>query len=105
VPLRRLSIEDFGTGNVYGVRAAYHVTEDLFFEANVGKSKAGETSYETWAGCRAHDAERRFTHYSLSLGYNLFPGEVIWSRLAANSAFHLLGGIGSTGSRVISISP
>src|SRR6187402_1578370 len=57
-----LSIEDFGTGNVYGVRAAYHVTEDFFFEANVGKSKAGETSYETLGGDvqLLTDAERQF---------------------------------------------
>ncbi|MEO8315107.1 MAG: hypothetical protein ABI645_09955, partial [Pseudomonadota bacterium] len=29
-----LSIEDFGTNTLVGVRAAYHVTEDLFFEAD-----------------------------------------------------------------------
>jgi hypothetical protein len=27
-----LSIEDFGTNPVYGIRAAYHVTEDFFLE-------------------------------------------------------------------------
>ena len=94
-----LSIEDFGTGNVYGVRAAYHVTEDFFFEANIGQSKAGQTSYETLGGNvqLLTDAERRFTYYSLSLGYNLFPGEVYLGRgLAMNSALYLLGGIGST---------
>lgn len=94
-----LSIEDFGTNNVYGVRAAYHVTEDFFFEANVGRSKAGETSYETLGGNvqLLTPDERRFTYYSLSLGYNLLPGEVYIGRsLAMNSAFYLLGGIGST---------
>jgi len=94
-----LSIEDFGTNNVYGVRAAYHVTEDFFFEANLGKSKAGETSYETLGGNveLLTDDERRFTYYSLSLGYNLFPGEVYIGRgLAMNSSLYLLGGIGST---------
>jgi outer membrane beta-barrel protein len=94
-----LSIEDFGTNNVYGVRAAYHVTEDFFFEANVGRSTAGQTSYETLSGNvqLLTDDERRFTYYSLSLGYNLFPGEVYLGRgLAMNSALYLLGGIGST---------
>jgi outer membrane beta-barrel protein len=93
-----LSIEDFGTNNVYGVRAAYHVTEDFFFEANYGMSKAGETSYETLGGDvqLLTDDERRFTYYSLSLGYNLLPGEVYLGRgLAMNSALYLLGGIGS----------
>jgi outer membrane beta-barrel protein len=94
-----LSIEDFGTNNVYGIRAAYHVTEDFFFEANVGRSTAGQTSYETLGGNvqLLTPDERRFTYYSLSLGYNLFPGEVYIGRsLAMNSAFYLLGGIGST---------
>jgi outer membrane beta-barrel protein len=89
----------FGTNNVYGVRAAYHVTEDFFFEANVGKSKAGQTSYETLGGNvqLLTPDERRFTYYSLSLGYNLLPGEVYIGRgLAMNSALYLLGGIGST---------
>ncbi len=41
--------------------------------------------------------ERRFTYYSLSLGYNLFPGEVYIGRnLAMNGALYVLGGIGST---------
>jgi outer membrane beta-barrel protein len=94
-----LSIEDFGTNNVYGVRAAYHVTEDFFFEANVGRSKAGQTSFETLGGNvqLLTDAERRFTYYSLSLGYNFLPGEVYIGRsLAMNSALYLLGGIGSS---------
>lgn len=94
-----LSIEDFGTNPVYGVRAAFHVTEDLFFEANVGRSKAGRTSFETLGGNvqLLTPSERQFTYYSLSLGYNLLPGEVYIGRnLAMNSSLYLLGGIGST---------
>jgi len=41
-----LSVEDFGTNPSYGVKAAYHVTEDFFFEANVGRTKLGLTSFE-----------------------------------------------------------
>jgi len=94
-----LSIEDFGTNPVYGIRAAYHVTEDVFFEASFGRSKAGKTSYETLSGDveLLTDDERRFTYYNLSLGYNILPGEVYIGRdLAMNSALYLLGGIGST---------
>ena len=39
-----LSIQDFGTNPVYGVRAAYHVSEDIFLEGFLGRSKAGTTS-------------------------------------------------------------
>jgi len=94
-----LSIEDFGTNPVWGVSAAYHVTEDFFFQGSYGSSRAGKTSYETLAGDvqLLTPAERRFTYYSLSLGYNLFPGEVYIGRnLAMNSALYVLGGIGST---------
>jgi outer membrane beta-barrel protein len=94
-----LSIEDFGTNPVYGARAAFHVTEDIFFEASYGISKAGKTSFETLGGNvqLLTPSERRFTYYSLSLGYNLLPGEVYIGRnLAMNSSLYLLGGIGST---------
>lgn len=94
-----LSIEDFGTNPVQGLTAAYHVTEDIFFQAAFGRSKAGRTSYETLGGNvqLLAPSERRFTYYGLSLGYNLFPGEVYIGRnLAMNSALYLLGGIGST---------
>jgi outer membrane beta-barrel protein len=94
-----LSIEDWGTNPLMGVRAAYHVTEDFFFEAGVGRSKAGKTSAETIGGqiIILDDNERRFTQYSLSLGYNLLPGEVYIGRsLAMNSSLYVIGGIGAT---------
>jgi len=94
-----LSIEDFGTNAVWGVTAAYHVTEDIFFHGSYGSATAGKTSYETLGGNvqLLTPSERRFTYYSLSLGYNIFPGEVYIGRnLAMNSALYVLGGIGST---------
>lgn len=94
-----LSIEDFGSNPVYGVRAAYHVTEDFFFEASVGQSTAGRTSFETIGGDieLLTPDERRFTYYNLSLGYNFLPGEVYLGRnTAMNSSLYIIGGIGST---------
>src|SRR5258707_7987038 len=41
-----LSIQDFGTNPIYGVRAAYHVSEDIFLEGFLARSKAGTTSNE-----------------------------------------------------------
>jgi len=94
-----LSIEDFGTHPVYGLTAAYHVTEDFFFQANLGRSRAGRTSYETLSGNLQllTEGERRLTYYDLSLGYNFLPGEVfLGSGHAMTSAFYLVGGIGGT---------
>jgi outer membrane beta-barrel protein len=93
-----LSIEDFGTHPSYGVMAAYHVTEDFFFQAEVGRSKAGYTSFETLSNINLlTESERRLTYYDLSLGYNFLPGEVFIGRnLAMTSAFYILGGLGGT---------
>jgi outer membrane beta-barrel protein len=93
-----LSIEDFGTHPSYGLTAAYHVTEDFFFQAELGRSRAGETSFETLSQIQLlTESERRFTYYDLSLGYNFLPGEAFIGRsFAMTSAFYLLGGIGGT---------
>jgi len=94
-----LSIEDFGTNPDYGVTAAYHITEDFFFQAEAGRSRGGRTSFETLSGNLQllTDNERRFTYYDLSLGYNFLPGEAFVGRgFAMTSAFYLLGGFGAT---------
>ena len=93
-----MSIEDFGTNQTYAAQLTYHVTEDFFFRLDAGQSTAGKTSFETLGGNieLLTGDERRFTYYSLSLGYNFLPGEVYLGRnLAMNSGFYLLGGIGS----------
>jgi outer membrane beta-barrel protein len=93
-----VSIEDFGTNSAYAAMLTYHVTEDFFFRADLGQSTAGKTSFETLGGDieLLTGDERRFTYYSLSLGYNFLPGEVFLGRnLAMNSGFYVMGGIGS----------
>jgi outer membrane beta-barrel protein len=94
-----LGIEDFGSNPVFGVTAAYHITEDFFFLAEAGESKAGRTSFETLGGDiqLLTDDERQFTYYNLALGYNFLPGEAFLGRgLALTSAFYLSAGIGNT---------
>jgi len=94
-----LSIEDFGAHPVSGITAAYHITEDFFFQAEAGRAKAGRTSFEVLGGNiqLLTDSERRFTYYNLSLGYNFLPGEAFLGRgIAMTSAFYLIGGFGGT---------
>jgi outer membrane beta-barrel protein len=92
-----ISIQDFGGQPVAGLRLDYHISEDFFAEATYGRAKAGFTSFEQLSNVQLiSDAERRFTYYNLSLGYNLLPGEVFIGRnLAMTSSFYLIGGIGS----------
>lgn len=93
-----LYVEDFGSNLSYGLNLAYHITEDFFLEGAYGRSKVGKTSFEDLSGNIEilSDEDREFSYYSLSLGYNLFPGEVFIGKHAFNSALFLIGGVGNT---------
>ena len=94
-----MSIEDFGSNVVYGARAAYHVTEDFFFEAAAGATEADETSYETLSGGAQllTGSQRDLYYYNLSLGYNILPCEsFIGSGHAFNTALYIIAGAGNT---------
>ncbi len=92
-----LSIQDFGTNPVYGVRAAYHVTEDVFMEGYLGRSTAGTTSLQdVFPNITVlSNSGKRFTYYDLDLGYNILPGEVFLGRgRAFNTALYTTIGMG-----------
>jgi outer membrane beta-barrel protein len=92
-----LSIQDFGTNPVYGIRAAYHVSEDIFVEGFLARSKAGTTSLEDVFPeiTVVSDSGRQFTYYDLDLGYNVLPGEIFLGRgRAFNSALYVTVGMG-----------
>jgi outer membrane beta-barrel protein len=92
-----LSIEDFGTNPVYGVRAAYHITEDLFLEGFLARSKAGLSSLEDVFPdiTVVSSSGRQFTYYDLDLGYNVLPGEIFLGRgRAFNNALYVTVGMG-----------
>lgn len=94
-----MHVEDFGSDVVYGVRAAYHVTEDLFVEASYGQTELGETSFERLSGGAQilSDDQREFSYYDLSAGYNILPGEsFIGRRYAFRGGLYLIAGAGSS---------
>lgn len=92
-----LSIQDFGTNPVYGVRAAYHVSEDIFLEGFVARSKAGTTSLEDVFPdiTVLSNSGRHFTYYDIDVGYNVLPGEIFLGRgRAFNQALYVTFGMG-----------
>lgn len=92
-----MSIEDFGSDTVYGLKLAYHLTEGFFVEAAVGQTEAGLTSFEQLSGGALLFEDRTLTYYNLNLGYNVLPGEVfIGEGRAYNMNFYLIAGLGST---------
>ncbi|MGD8498298.1 MAG: outer membrane beta-barrel domain-containing protein [Chromatiales bacterium] len=90
-----MSVEDFGTNLVWGARAAYHVTEDFFFEAAYGQTDTDETSFERLTQIQLID-DRTLRYYNVSFGVNVLPGESFLGRWAFTNAFFLIGGIGAT---------
>ena len=94
-----ISVEDFGSSELTGVRAAYHVTEDFFIETSYAQTTAGLSSFERLNGnvVLLTPEEREYAHYNIGLGFNLIPGEgFIGSDLAFTSSLYLLAGLGST---------
>lgn len=94
-----MSVEDFGSNNVYGFRMAYHITEDFFMEAAVGGTETSKTSFETLSGGSdlLTEDQRELLYYNMSLGVNLLPGEIyIGKNHAFNTNYYVIFGAGNT---------
>lgn len=94
-----MNVEDFGSNSLVGASVAYHISEDFFMEAAYGQTTLGETSFERLSGSAPilTDEQRDLSYYNLSLGYNIFPGEIFISdTLTFNSSFYLIAGAGDT---------
>jgi outer membrane beta-barrel protein len=92
-----LSVEDLGAYTVYGGRVAYHVTEDFFVEGVYGLSTISDESLCNLGLCLFPTRQQDLSYYAISLGYNLFPGELfIGKHNAMTSGVYLLTGVGNT---------
>lgn len=93
-----ISIEDFSSSPLLGLRAAYHINEDFFVEATYGQAEAGETSFEVLSGGAPFltDEERDYSFYNVSFGYNLNGETFFTDNLVFNSATYFTLGAGST---------
>src|SRR5262249_33556415 len=90
------SVQSFGTKPSAGLRLGYHVTEDYFIEGTYGRSKVSDQAYRR-LGIPIFSSEViPLTYYNLSIGVNLFPGEVFVGKdWAMTSAVYLVGGVGN----------
>ena len=92
-----VNVEDFSANPSYGLRFAYHISEDFFTEATVGQTTVGRNAADLFFNFDLARGERQFTYYDLSFGYNILPGEVFVGRKRAfNSALYVTAGVGST---------
>ena len=94
-----MNIEDFGSNDMFGVRFGYLITEDFFLELTGGSTRAGKTSFELLSGGTdlLTEDERDYYYYNISLGINIFHGEIfVGKHLAFNTAYYIIGGAGNT---------
>jgi len=90
--------QNFGSSWVYGARIGYHITEDFFVEGVYGQTKVSDELFKQIlpGGILVADSNK-LNYYNLSIGYNLFPGEIfIGGRRARPSQFYIIAGVGST---------
>jgi outer membrane beta-barrel protein len=91
-----LSVQDFGTKASSGLRLGYHVTEDFFVEGTYGRSKVSDRPYRRLGIAIFNKEEVDLRYHYLSIGCNLFPGEVFLGKnWAMTSAVYLVGGVGN----------
>ena len=91
-----LSVQDFGASTAVEFRAAYHLTEDFFIEGTVGRSSVSDESFRRLGIPIFTQPDTNLDYYHLSVGYNLFPGEIFFGKnWAMTSAVYLIGGVGN----------
>jgi outer membrane beta-barrel protein len=92
-----LSVQDLQSALTYGVRAAYHVSEDFFLEADYGRGTVSDEVRRVIGQPFFPSEYEPLSTYSLTVGYNLLPGEVfLGTRHAMTSTFYVLAGAGNT---------
>jgi outer membrane beta-barrel protein len=92
-----LSTQDLQADLIYGVRAAYHVSEDFFVEGEYARSSVSDEVRRVIGQPFFPKQVIDLQTYGLSVGYNLLPGEVfVGTRYAMTSVLYVLGGVGNT---------
>lgn len=86
--------DGFGASGVFGLRLAYHVTEDIAFEASYAISQVDQTAFRQLTG-RSLLVNDDLWYWSVGATYDLFPGQVFLTRKRTlYSAIYLVAGLG-----------
>ena len=90
--------QNFGAAAVSGLRLSYHVTEDIFVDATLGRTKVSDQNFrQILPGGIFVNRSEKLSYYAVSAGYNVLPGEVFFGRnFAKATQGYILAGIGST---------
>ena len=90
--------QNFGSAAVSGLRVSYHITEDIFVDGTLGKTKVSDELFrQVLPGGIFVNRSEKLSYYAISAGYNLLPGEVFFGRSTAKATQgYILAGVGST---------
>lgn len=90
--------QNFGASLVGGVRAGYHITEDVFVEGVYGQTKVSDENFrQILPGGIFPTPKQTLRYYDLSAGYNIFPGEIFLAHNHAKvSTVYVVAGLGTT---------
>ena len=90
--------QNFGASTVSGLRVSYHVTEDIFVDATLGRTKVSDQNFrQILPGGIFVNRSEKLSYYAVSAGYNVLPGEVFFGRNVAKATQgYILAGVGST---------
>jgi outer membrane beta-barrel protein len=92
-----LSVQDLQSDLTYGVRAAYHLSEDFFLEGEYGRSTVSDKVRRDIGQPFFPKEVMDLENYGINLGCNLLPGEVfVGTRHAMTSTAYLIAGAGNT---------
>jgi outer membrane beta-barrel protein len=90
--------QNFGSNAVVGLRLGYHITEDVFVEGSIGRSKVTDQSFrQVLPGGIFPSPTQTLSYYDVVAGYNLLPGEVFFGRHNARATQgYVVAGLGTT---------
>lgn len=92
------STQNFGASGVGGLRLGYHITEDYFVEASLGRTTVSDEAFKrVLPGGIFTPGNETLQYVNVSAGVNLLPGEIFIGRNNAKpSVLYLIGGVGTT---------
>jgi len=86
--------DGFGASGVYGLRLAYHVTQDIAFEATYAISRVDQSAFRNLTG-RSLLVTDDLWYWSAGVSYDLFPGQVfLTQKRTLYSAIYVAAGFG-----------